>query len=98
VIEGAKKILASRNTSALIIELNGSGDEYGYSDEEIHQKLTALNFIPVSYEPFSRKLAKLDSYNKNGGNTIYVKDIALISGRCKSAPTRVVHTANGLSI
>jgi FkbM family methyltransferase len=98
VIEGAKNILASKNTSALIIELNGSSDEYGHSNEEIHQKLLTFNFSPVSYEPFSRTLTKLNGFNKNGGNTIYVKDIDLISARCKAAPYRIVHTANGISI
>ena len=98
VIEGAKNILSSINTSALIIELNGSGGAYGHSDEEIHQKLVSFNFMPVSYEPFSRRVTQLKTFNKNGGNTIYVKDIDLTSLRCKSAPMRIIHTANGLSI
>jgi FkbM family methyltransferase len=98
VIEGASRIFAKANVAALIIELNGSGEEFGHSNEEIHQKLLTFNFKPIAYDPLSRTLAKLDGYNKNGGNTIYVKDIDKIAALCKSAPKRVVHTANGIEI
>lgn len=98
VLQGAAKILSSDNVSALIIELNGSGDEFGHGNDEIHQKLLGFNFIPVAYEPQSRTLTRLDGYNRNGGNTIYVKDVDLIAGRCKSAPKRVVHTAGGTTV
>lgn len=96
VIEGGRNILASLNTSALIVELNGSGIEFGYSDDEIHQKIINLNFIPVAYNPISRLLTKIDGYNKNGGNTIYVKNIDLISERCKAASRQCIHTASDI--
>ena len=98
VLEGASEILSNNNVSAVIIELNDSGEEFGHSNEDIHKKLLFFGFIAVAYEPQARNLTKLKSYNKNGGNTIYVKDFALISERCKSAPKRVVHTACGLNI
>jgi FkbM family methyltransferase len=98
VLSGASHILSSDSISAIIIELNGSGEEFGHSNEDIHEKLTSYNFIPVAYEPLSRTLTKLDSYNKDSGNTIYVKDIDLISQRCRSAPRRIVHTACGMSL
>ena len=98
VIEGGKNILSSQNTIAIIIELNGSGEEFGHSNQDIHKKIISLNFTPVAYEPLSRSLHILDSYNKNGGNTIYVKDVDLIKARCKAAPSRCVHTANDIFI
>ncbi len=98
VLSGASRILSSDSVSAIIIELNGSGEEFGHSNEDIHEKLTTYNFIPVAYEPISRTLTKLDSYNRDGGNTIYVKDMDLISQRCQSAPKRIVHTACGMSL
>lgn len=98
VIEGGKNILSSPNTAAVITELNGSGEEFGRSDDEIHDQLLALNFIAVRYDPQTRTLKKLDSYNKDGGNTIYIKDLNGISSRCKAAPKRVVHTAGGVQI
>lgn len=93
VIEGGLETLLSPQTAALIIELNGSGDAFGHSNEDIHKQLVSLNFTPVSYNPFNRSLKQLNSYNTNGGNTIYVKDVKLISERVKRAPKRCVHTA-----
>jgi FkbM family methyltransferase len=98
VLEGGSKILSSPNVSAIIIELNDSGEEFGHSYEEIHQKLLNFNLTPVSYDPFKRTLKKLNGYNKDGGNTIYIRDFEKISARCKSAPLRVVHTANNIQI
>ncbi len=93
VIEGGCEILLSPKTTALIIELNGSGEAYGYSNQEIHRKILSLNFFPVSYDPLKRCLIPLDNYNTKGGNTIYVKDINLMRKRIESAPKRCVHTA-----
>jgi hypothetical protein len=76
----------------------GSGEEFGHSNEDIHKKLLSFGFVAVAYEPQTRNLTELKSYNQNGGNTIYVKDVALISKRCKSAPKRVVHTACDIKI
>lgn len=98
VIQGGNDILSSENTSALIIELNDSGREFGYSNEDIHVRLIDLGFKPVNYDPMSRSLLMLDSYQKNGENTIYVKDFDLMNARCKAAPKRCVHTANGICV
>lgn len=98
VIEGGKSILLSDNTSALIIELNGSGEGFGFSNEDIHNKLLNLKFKPVTYDPISRSLSEINGYNKNGGNTIYVKDIDLMNSRCKTAPKRCVHTVGDVYI
>lgn len=98
VIQGGVNVLGSDNTFALIIELNDSGEEFGYTNDDIHKKITELGFMPVAYDPISRSLSMLDSYHKNGENTIYIKDFDTINKRCKAAPKRCVHTANGVFI
>ena len=98
VIKGASKILSSLNAFALIIELNGSGKEYGYDDQDIHDLVVGLDFQPISYDPIQRKVKRLTTYNRNGQNTIYVKDIDAIAARCSEAPARYVHTAFGVRI
>jgi hypothetical protein len=70
VIQGAMELLSSGNVSAIIIELNGSGEEFGFTNEDIHHKLCELSFTPVSYNPVARSLKILESYNKNSSNTI----------------------------
>jgi hypothetical protein len=98
VLAGASKTLSNRNVLGLIIELNGSGNEYGLTNEEIHEKIINYGFASYSYNPFSRVLTELSDYNKNGGNTIYIRDVELVQIRCKSAPLRILHTANGIEI
>jgi hypothetical protein len=98
VLEGASRTLASGHVSAVIIELNGSGKEFGHSNKEIHEKLLGFGFTPIAYAPKTRTLIKLDGYNTGNLNTIYVRDVDLIAERCKSAPKHVVHTAFGMEI
>lgn len=94
VIEGGSNILSSGNVPALIIELNGSGDSFGYSNQDVHQKLLGFGFFPISYQPKCRTINRLTGFNQNGGNTIYIRDFLEISERCKAAPKRVIHTAH----
>jgi len=94
VIEGAGKVLSNPNILGLIIELNGSGDEYGHSNDHVHALIIGLGYTAYKYDPLSRSFTALSSYNKNKGNTIYLKNLSLVSERCKSAPFRIVHTAN----
>ena len=94
VIQGAKKLLASPNLLALIIELNGSGIEFGHSDGDIHEILTTFGLIPVSYDPIERKLINLRDYNQKIGNTIYIRDFDKINKLCREAEMRTVHTLN----
>jgi FkbM family methyltransferase len=98
VIKGGENILSSPKTSALIIELNSNAEEFGHSKEDIHNKLIDLNFKAVTYNPITRLLKEINTYNANGDNTIYVKDIKSMAARCKVAPKRCVHTVNGVYI
>ena len=84
VLTGAFKTLLSDNLKAIIIELNGSGIRYGFSDEMIHEKLLSNSFHPYSYDPFMRNLNLLKTYGKF--NTLYIKDIDWVSNRIKTAP------------
>jgi Methyltransferase FkbM domain len=95
VLNGGVSILSSPNTRALVIELNGSGEDFGHSDDEIHRKIASFGFEPFEYDPMARRLTKLSSFNRNGGNTIYIKDVEEMSRRCMEAPKRRVHTAGG---
>lgn len=94
VIRGAERILSSGNVVAMIVELNGRGVEFGSTNEEVHQKIIAHGLIPISYDPATREIKKLDGFNKNEGNTLYVRSVEEARGFVKTAPKRVVHTAN----
>lgn len=98
VIKGASETLSSGRVSAVIIELNGSGDEYGHSNQEVHEQLLSFDFVAVSYDPIKRKLKKLETYNKDRGNTIYVKNFEEMAERCRHAPRHTIHTAHGMEL
>jgi FkbM family methyltransferase len=95
VIEGGKEFFKNENVEALIVELNGSGSEFGVPDTELDAVIRELGFIAVSYNPFDRSLQKLDGFN-NDGNTIYVKNLITSSERCKSSEKFLVHTAGDI--
>jgi FkbM family methyltransferase len=92
VIEGGKQFFSDEKVEVLIIELNGSGREFGITDEELDVCVRQFGFVAVGYNPFDRSLLKLNGYNE-GGNTIYVKDIDLASKRCMESEKFEIHTA-----
>jgi len=83
VLKGMSQLLNNDMVKAIIIELNGSGSRYDYDERDIHQLLISKKFRPYSYDPFSRELTALSSYGVE--NTIYCRDIDLITGRLKAA-------------
>jgi len=78
VLKGAKQILENKKLKAIIIELNGSAIKYGSSNLEIHTRLLKFGFFPINYNPFKRSINVLDSFNKKGHNTIYIRDLSYI--------------------
>lgn len=72
VLKGANKTLLSDEMEAIIIELNGSGEALGFDESLIHQNLIKNGFSPYEYNPFKRKLTRLNTYGAE--NTIYIKD------------------------
>jgi len=83
VIEGAKGLLESGELKAIIIELNGSGGRYGFSEEKINGELIGLGYKPYQYNPFNRQLNSLE---KPGPfNTIYLKNPGWVKERTATA-------------
>lgn len=84
VLRGGPDTLANPALKALIIELNGSGDRYGYDEQQIHQALLGHGFQCHAYEPFSRALNPVASYGNH--NTIYARDLEHVTARLNTAP------------
>ena len=94
VLNGSKKILNNPNLKAIIIELNNSGLNYGVTDTQIHEYLSSFDFQPYTYDPFRRRLIKLESFLTH--NTIYLRDFNFCNSRVKSAFE--IHLSNGKSL
>ncbi len=84
VIAGGGVTLKGDRLAAILVELNGSGERYGFSDTDTHKKLLDIGFHPCSYDPFERSLTRLE--NRSGSvNTLYVRDFNRVSERLSSA-------------
>ena len=83
VLQGMANTLQQDTVKAIIIELNGSCNRYGYSDENIHETLTSHHFLPYTYDPFMRKLHALATFTDT--NTIYIRDLHLAEERIAGA-------------
>lgn len=76
VLKGAHKVLQDEKLEVIIIELNGSGIKYGFSDDKIHNDLKKLGFNSFKYVPLKRKLIKLEKHGTTH-NTIYIREAVL---------------------
>ncbi len=83
VLNGAEKTLSNISLKAIIIELNGSGQRYGYDENQIHNKLIELGFKTFNYNPKTRQLKEIETFGTH--NTIYLRDKEFIEERIKSA-------------
>lgn len=72
VLAGAADLLA-HHVNALIVELNGTGRQFGYSDSSVDELLRAKGFGPYRYDPTRRTLTQLDAINRDGFNTLYLR-------------------------
>jgi len=84
VIKGATETLNNNNLKAIIIELNGLANEFGFDEVKIHEKLIETGFTPYGYDPFTRKLTKMNGYGTH--NTVYLRDVESVEKRIADAP------------
>jgi Methyltransferase FkbM domain len=57
VLRGAQHTLAVPSLRALIVELNGSGARYGFSDQAVHEEIIRHGFSAFAYDPATRSLS-----------------------------------------
>jgi len=79
VLEGAVEILRNPGLHSVIMEINGSGDRYGYDESHIIELMLDLGFRSCSYNPLGRSLAELPGRNMHSDNTLFVRDRALVA-------------------
>ena len=79
ILRGGVNILKNDALKVIIIELNGSGINYGIEDKKIDLFLRSFNFEPYTYDPFKRKIIKLTTFTNL--NTIYLRDLDFCQNR-----------------
>lgn len=84
VMNGAWNLLTNKALKAIIIELIGLGEKYGFDENSIRNKLIEIGFQPYTYNPSTRELTRINTVETN--NTIYIRDIDFVANRIKEAP------------
>ena len=74
IFRGAAATLANPGLCALIVELNGSGLRFGHSDDSVHAEIARYGFRPHRYDPATRRLTEIPTFNRNSLNTLYVRN------------------------
>lgn len=88
VLRGAGRTLADPTLNSVLIELNGAGERYGFSEDAIAAQFEAAGFTAHAYDPLRRELTPLGAPRKLAGNTLYVRDAAAARRRVQAAPRR----------
>ena len=79
-------LFRSENLDAVIMELNGSGERYGFDEKKIHTQMLDYGFNTFTYSPFDRVLIPLGGKNSVSGNTLYIKNVERVQDLLISAP------------
>jgi len=90
VLRGASKTLADPRLNSVLIELNGAGERYGFSEDAIASMLAETGFQAMKYDPMRRELSPLGAARNRSGNTLYVRDVDSARRKVQSAPSRRV--------
>ena len=90
VIRGGIDTLQKPSLLALILELNESGQRYGYFDDQILEVLKDFGFQPHTYDPFRRIVKQIPGKNPEGGNTIFIRNEQEVTRRIQTAQKREI--------
>jgi FkbM family methyltransferase len=84
VVAGSSAVLQREETRAVLMELNGSGDRYGFDEDALRRRMRDLGFSPYAYRPLVRALVA-DAASSTG-NTLFLKDPPWAMARLREAP------------
>jgi FkbM family methyltransferase len=85
VLRGASRTLSNPRLNAIIVELNGSGMRYGHTDDSVHALILKFGFRPWQYDPITRQLRQMETFNRDDLNTLYIRDALRASQLVASA-------------
>lgn len=86
VLNGGHKVFSNKTLHSVIMELNGSGERYGFDENSILQKMSMFGFNTYSYNPFNRSLMPLKGKSSTSGNTLFIRDETKVKERLSKTP------------
>lgn len=75
VIQGAEHTLRNPKLEAIIMELNGGGEDYGFDEKILHNKMVEVGFHKCSYNALTRELQLGSDKSWFTGNNLYVRNL-----------------------
>jgi FkbM family methyltransferase len=94
VIQGAQQVLQTPSLLAIIIELIGMGERYGFDESTVTTNLEEHGFKRFQYDPFTRSLHPPASNNEIASNQIFIRDSDQVEKRLKESPPIQIHGKN----
>ena len=86
VLAGARETLSDHELKAVIIEVNGSGERYGFTESQLFDTMAGYGFHACTYDAAERRLNTPDSMAKRASdNTIFVRDPEQVGERLRNA-------------
>ncbi len=83
VLNGAVQTLNAPTLRGVLLELNGSGQRYGYNDDAIRRQLIAIGFEECAYRPFERQLLLRSTAPNPSANALFIRDRAFVETRLR---------------
>ena len=85
VLEGAHSVLANPSLHSVVMEINGSGARYGFSDDALVATMARFGFRECAYDPFERAIRPATA-SQRSGNSLFVRDESRVASRLRDAP------------
>lgn len=90
VIAGGDATFRSPSLLAVLMELNGSGQRYGFDEDALRDRMTSLGFAAARYDPALRLLQPPPARQARACNALYVRRRDELQARlAEASPVRV---------
>lgn len=73
VLKGALEILNKPSLKYLLVEFNKSGEKFNLHDDDVFDLIVKHNFVPIRYDPTSKEIKIIKSYNADKFNTLFIR-------------------------
>lgn len=91
VLMGAQATLRKPSLHSVIMEVNGSGELFGFEDAGLFRMMEAHGFHACTYVPERRELVRLAPADARPDNILFVRDEARVRALLQEAPVFSVH-------
>ncbi len=85
VLRGGRGALANPKLRAVVMELNGSGERYGFDEAALFGTMMDLGYRTFRYDPIKRRLSEDRSRVVASGNRLFLKDLPAVAGRVRGS-------------